>query len=181
MTPKTRSDLARFVPPGGTMVELGVAAGNFACELIRANPDCIYEGVDRYSDHHDQREFLLATHKTSLARREVGGRGAIFWLATFEEQAPLYRDRTLDLVYIDGYAHTGQDGGRTLELFWPKVREGGILAGHDYHPKWRQTMEVVDDFVARHDLELHLIDEDPFPSWWVRNTEASRDEGGAQS
>lgn len=34
MTPTTRSDLARLVPPDGLIIELGVAAGIFAEELL---------------------------------------------------------------------------------------------------------------------------------------------------
>jgi len=40
-----------------------------------------------------------------------------------------------DIVFIDAlhdYEHVKQD----IELWWPKVRNGGILAGHDFNHKW---------------------------------------------
>lgn len=167
MIPQTRADLARTVPDGGTMVELGVAAGDFACELIRANPLAIYEGIDRYMDHHDIAEWKRAQAKVATTLREVRGRAGVIWVSTFAEQLPNYKDASLDLVYIDGYAHTGQEGGQTIRDWWVKVRPGGILAGHDYHPKWRPTMEAVDAFVQGEQLHLNIITEAPFPSWWV--------------
>lgn len=74
-----------------------------------------------------------------------------------------------------------------MEQWWPKLKPGGILAGHDYHPRWLPTMNAVDRFVERHGLSLQLTlpaDEpgaDPNPSWWVRKSKVtshgSRDTG----
>jgi ADP-heptose:LPS heptosyltransferase len=77
-----------------------------------------------------------------------------------------------------------------MEQWWPKVKPGGILAGHDYHPKWIATMNAVDGFVERHDLALqltHPADElgaDPYPSWLVEKTShehAQRVDGAQRS
>jgi len=72
----------------------------------------------------------------------------------------------LDFVYVDGYAHTGQEGGRTLDQWWAKVRPGGIMAGHDYHEQWPLTVQAVNQFAARIGLAVHLTHEDEFPSWY---------------
>ena len=45
--------------------------------------------------------------------------------------APLYPDGSFDFVYVDArhdYASAMED----IRAWWPKVRRGGILAGHDY-------------------------------------------------
>lgn len=156
-----RADLARLVPPGGLMVELGVARGNFALEMIEANRAANYLGIDRYTDHHDDREFLLA-------RGRIEVRGGSLFRRTFAEMLGSFADGEIDLVYVDGYAHTGQEGGKTLRDWWPKVKPGGIFAGHDYAPRWQPTMDAVDAFVRANGLRLNVIEEKPFPSWWVR-------------
>ncbi len=92
---------------------------------------------------------------------------------TFEEALPLFANETLDFIYIDGYAHAGQENGKTLEQWWPKLKQGGIFSGHDYHPKWPKTQNVVDSFAAKHSLNLFLTSDaneakaDEFPSWWM--------------
>lgn len=162
---KTRSDLARLVPPGGMIIELGVAAGQFAVEMLTANPNVRYLGIDRWNDHHDEAEMWRACDKILTVAPEDR-----FQLvrSTFADWLPLVPDAWADLIYIDGYAHTGQEGGHTLWDWWPKVKPGGIFAGHDYSGHYPQTIAAVDAFVAEQGLELNLIEEKPHPSWWVR-------------
>lgn len=160
---KTRSDLATLVPPGGIIIELGVAAGQFAAEMLTANPEARYLGIDKWNDHHDREEMMTAIDRLRPFRNAGTSRG------TFAEMLPMVPDQWADLIYIDGYAHTGQEGGQTLRDWWPKVKPGGIFAGHDYDPEhYPQTVAVVDVFVARMALEMHIIDEKPHPSWWIR-------------
>lgn len=163
MTPTTRSDLAKLVPDGGTVIELGVAAGRFAEQMLLANPAICYIGIDRWTDHHDEAEMDAAKARLWPWRDRVG-----FHRMTFDAAVGLFADNTAELVYVDGYAHTGQEGGETLRDWWPKVRRGGIFGGHDYCDQYQQTIAAVDAFVAEHGLELNVIDENPHASWWVR-------------
>jgi predicted O-methyltransferase YrrM len=162
-TPKTRAALALFVPDGGIMIELGVAAGLFADQLIKANPKAEYIGIDRWSDHHDGKEMraaqiLLGTDEPSQCT---------LIRATFAESLSRFDDASADLIYIDGYAHTGQDNGQTLDDWWPKLKHGGIFAGHDYCKEYHQTVRVVDAFVAKHGATLNIINDSDCPSWWI--------------
>jgi hypothetical protein len=47
------------------------------------------------------------------------------------EAAGLYPDESLDFVFIDG-DHREESVTADINAWWPKVRAGGILAGHDY-------------------------------------------------
>ena len=161
MKPKKRAELALMVPAGGLVIELGVAAGKFAEEMLTIAASIEYIGIDRWSDHHNEQEMGLAIS------RIPSHRGGII-RATFEEVASKIPDSEADMIYIDGYAHTGQEGGETLRDWYPKLKPGGIFAGHDYCPKYQPTIDAVDAFVAEHGLELIIIDELPHPSWWVR-------------
>lgn len=161
--PATRSDIALMIPDGGTVIELGVAAGKFAVQMLEANPAIQYIGIDRWSDHHDEVEMRNAQEK--LRRFD----GSILIRDTFEAQVEFWQDESADMIYVDGYAHTGQEGGKTLDDWYPKVKRGGIFAGHDYDPNWPATIEAVDAFIAKHpELTLNIIRESPYSSWWVR-------------
>ena len=170
MKPTTRADLALMVPAGGLVIELGVAAGKFAAEMLSLNASMQYIGVDRWADHHDEKEMNEAYTRASSA--QIGNRQRVFFKrGTFAEVALTVEPECADMIYIDGYAHTGQEGGETLRDWWPKLKPGGIFAGHDYSGHYPQTIAAVDAFVAEHGLALNIIDELPHPSWWVLKPE----------
>jgi hypothetical protein len=87
-------------------------------------------------------------------------------------------DGALDFVYIDAdhdYSSCKQD----IEAWFPKVRHGGIIAGHDYL-NWRRDQgagcdfgvkAAVDEFCCIHGYKLHITTDDywqgnPYPTWW---------------
>lgn len=157
--PRTRMELPTLVQPGSKGVELGVAKGHYARLLLDSGRFNELWLVDRWADHHDLLEYHYVVRTMPQAR---------VLRSTFTAAAPLFEDESLDFVYVDGYAHTGQEGGRTLDEWWPKVRPGGIFAGHDYCERWAPTVEAVNQFIEKHWLTLNVTQEDRFPSWWVR-------------
>jgi|GEM_PF-627822 Predicted O-methyltransferase len=162
---RTRAALARLVPRGGVAAELGVAQGYFSDELLRERPDFSLYSVDRWAGDrgHDDEQFNAA--KALLARH---GARSVVVKKTFDEALADFAPESLDLVYIDGYAHTGQDSGNTLRRWWSRVKPGGVFAGHDYHPKWGPTIDAVDAFCRERGLSFRLTIEDEFPSWYVQ-------------
>lgn len=142
-------------------IELGVAKGDFAEELKKRYPNLFLWGVDRYADHHDDAEY------SATVKRMAWWSGYALLRMSFEQAASHFSDQSFDFVYIDGYAHTGQEGGRTLAQWFPKVRRGGVFAGHDYHPQYQATKDAVDEFAKVTGRQIHLTTGDEFPSWWM--------------
>jgi predicted O-methyltransferase YrrM len=50
----------------------------------------------------------------------------------------------IDMVFIDA-GHDYQSCKQDIELWWPRVREGGYLCGHDYQHKFPGVMRAVSD------------------------------------
>merc|ERR1719213_1347206 len=90
-----------------------------------------------------------------------------FFFSTSAEAAAWVQDGALALVFVDG-AHDGDSVREDLALWWPKVRAGGVLSGHDYllSPFLRSfgVVAAVDAFCERYGLQLHL---GPDSIWWV--------------
>jgi hypothetical protein len=95
------------------------------------------------------------------------GNRAVFIEMTSLEAAPLVSD-SLGFVYIDGlhdYEHVAVD----IAAWWPKVRSGGILAGHDYIWCMPGVVRAVNEFIAREGLPLNLTAEEyRYLTWWVQ-------------
>ena len=145
----------------GYGVELGVASGHFSNHLLNTSPLKVLFSIDRWNDHHTYQEYVRAASMLSQHRER-----SIILKMPFEEAINLFKDEIFDFIYIDGYAHTGQDDGRTLNEWWPKVKKGGIFAGHDYSIKsWPKTVEQVDKFAASNNIKLEFTKEN-FASWY---------------
>ena len=79
-------------------------------------------------------------------------------------------DKTLDFVYVDG-EHTYDAVSNDIEVWWPKIKENGILAGHDYNDTNPGTIRAVDEFATKIGAEPLITGTSPekgdanAPSW----------------
>lgn len=147
------------------MIELGVAKGQFSFELLRNYPNLTAILIDKWNDHHDLKEYTFVTREA----QKYGNRVQV-WRGEFREFSRIIPDGCADLIYVDGYAHTGQEDGQTIKEWYQKVQRGGIFSGHDYHSRWQPTISAVDRFLKQNGLtdEARITSQDEYPSWYVR-------------
>ena len=86
-----------------------------------------------------------------------------------------FTDGTLDFVFVDG-DHRRQAVADDLRLWWPKLRPGGILAGHDIvmlgpwdrEDNWgRNVQPAVEEFSIPLGLPVYLIAEGEVWSFYM--------------
>lgn len=128
-------------------VEIGVECGLYSEVLCRQNPllrlSCVdaWQPYPGYRDHVDKR-------KLERFYTETQQRLALYPHATIirkfsQDAAQDFADGSLDFVYIDAN-HSFPAFTSDLATWSPKVRAGGIIAGHDYrHHTWPNQMHVV--------------------------------------
>lgn len=156
-------------PPVG--IELGVAEGMFSHLVLSRKEVQHWYSVDMWAGDrgHDVNQYKKAVSKL-LPYKE---KNTVLKLR-FDEALSLFPDEFFDFIYVDGYAHTGQDGGKTFDDWWPKLKSGGIFAGDDYDARWQPTVTAVDNFIKKNNLELHIFNFDEergswsqYPSWYT--------------
>lgn len=168
---KTRTDLADEL--SGIGAEIGVEQGEFS-EIICSNKKVkklysidAWKAYSGYRDHTRQKKldnfFEISKKRLSSYNCEI--------IRKFSEEAiDDFMDESLDFVYIDAnhdYDHVTKD----LELWYKKVKVGGIVAGHDYirrknQKKYYDVVSAVDDFVAKNKIEnLYIYKSDSPASW----------------
>ena len=162
------------------LCEIGVRQGKGLRRLRRARPE-ILVGVDcwladgdlAHNDLSFSQAALDAMYRKACAMMvEIP---ALRILRMYSHEAALcFPDGFFDYVYIDAdhtYAAVCQD----IATWYPKVRSGGILAGHDFlHHTVPQTgvafgvVEAVTEFVPANNLQerFHKTT-DRFASWYV--------------
>lgn len=77
----------------------------------------------------------------------------------------MFRDQDLDFVFIDG-SHEYLDVKTDLELYFNKVKRGGIIAGDDYNTGFPGVAQAVNEFFDAKRLKLN-IDKKYGRIWWV--------------
>jgi hypothetical protein len=72
----------------------------------------------------------------------------------------------LDFVYIDGN-HSYDSVMEDITTYYPKVRNGGIIGGHDYLSVYQPNLtKAVDDFAKEYGYEVKYGCIDIY-DWWV--------------
>jgi len=70
-----------------------------------------------------------------------------------KEAAQHVPDGSLDLVFIDA-DHSYKMCKRDIDVWTPKVRLGGIVAGHDYYTRWPGVVRAVDESFPFDELQF---------------------------
>ena len=134
----------------------------------RAAPADDYVDISNVEqDAHDVNRMETASR---LAR--FGDRSALWEIAS-EDAARDIAAESLDFVYLDA-RHDAASVTDDLRSWWPLVRPGGLIAGHDYLDGTLPegvfgVRSSVDAFFANLDIDVHATTDDaPWPSWLVR-------------
>jgi cephalosporin hydroxylase len=122
--------------PNGKGAEIGTFKGEFAKEILQNWSGTLYM-VDvwrplgeEYLDSSNHAVHSTAYSETMNSINGYEDRG-IMIRATSEVAADMFDRESLDFVYIDAnhaYDFVVQD----IKLWYPKVKSGGYLCGHDY-------------------------------------------------
>lgn len=177
---KTRIELAKEFARRGYKngAEIGVADGRFSkimCETIpNLHLKCIdpwkpYEGSWRGNDYQEN-AYNQAVEKLRPYNSEI-------IRATSLEASLWVEQESLDFVFIDG-SHVFNEVMLDILLWTPKVRYGGIVAGHDYyHFHDSGVVEAINAYTQFHKINLNhtLLNDsehkdDQVPSWWFEKS-----------
>ncbi len=147
--------------PGGTLVEVGTFLGRSLCYLTQKASESGKSfrviGVDTCRGSGD--EVGADTHKKNLVDGTFAGAlhsnvincgfadDIDLMIMPSVKAASLFRDRSLDFVFIDA-RHDYESVKADITAWLPKVRVGGWLTGHDYHPGcWDGVVQAVHELL----------------------------------
>jgi len=138
-------------------VEVGVEHGYFSYYLLQ-HSDLRLHSVDLWSGKWSG---LLEDARSLLS--EFGRRSVLHHMSSIAA-ASRFREQ-VDFVYLDA-DHRYKAVAADIQAWWPLVKQGGVLAGHDYCAAGAGVMRAVDEFVEREGLTLELTRE-AWSTWIV--------------
>jgi hypothetical protein len=169
----------------GIGAEIGVYRGwhaelilsSWLGEILLIDP---WEKQEDWNSHINERDLDFA-YNDCRERLDNWESQCVYRRMTSEEAAKLVPDISLDWVYIDGQ-HSYEAVKLDLSLWYPKVRPGGLVSGHDYYNAKRNEVfktnrgprkrvedfgvkKAVDEFIEKHGYELNLSVNADY-SWW---------------
>lgn len=137
-TLETRDDLLLLLPPYPIVAELGVLKGDFSAKIIQKTNPSYLVLIDWWNG-----EVFSGDVDGNNTKLYNGEELYDFVLKRFEslknvkihknktEKILEFTDNYFDFIYIDA-DHSYEAVKKDLENCYPKVKNGGYLAGHDY-------------------------------------------------
>lgn len=178
LLPSGRNRLLSYLPKNGRVAEIGVFRGRFSRKILaRARPrhltlvdawDLDVEGGHipkrgRFTERQFSR--IATTLPRYLKLRHP--RAKIDVCRSYSAPAAeRFRDGEFDWIYIDA-DHSYQGVMADLKAWAPKVREDGLILGHDFTDQ-NETFGViraVADFIRHADYRLLCVTTDYFPTF----------------
>jgi predicted O-methyltransferase YrrM len=165
-----RSMVEKF-SSGSHFVEIGSwkgrSAAYMAIEIINSGKeiklDCIdsWEFLDEiYTTHADLNKMKHSAFDEFKKNIEPISNIVSYLKMNSVEGSKLYEDETLDFVFIDA-SHEYENVKNDIINWYPKVKIGGIIAGHDYIGG---VKKAVDEFFTGKKVEFREIS-------WIYNKE----------
>jgi len=177
----TRVDLAKLFNTLGYKIgaEIGVASGRHSIQLFREIDGLKLICVDPWKEH----DGVTAVSQTRI---DKGYNACIdrlkdcnveYMRMSSVEASEKIKNNSLDFVYIDA-GHDFDNHLRDIITWSPKVREGGIVSGRNYHKYHRNgAMAAVNVYTRNHMINEWYVTshrgKDPYPSWfWVKGEDS---------
>lgn len=153
----------RRLKRGLTVVEVGFGLGENALNLLEElNVGTLY-CVDPYigKAYVDGGEVVSRYVKKQSLKTQVEVFGNVVFISESSRTANMhFVDESVDFVYIDG-AHNYASVLDDLRCWFPKVKVGGVIAGHDFNVGYG-VPEAVSVFAQEIDIPFFVR----FPDFW---------------
>ena len=165
--------LDQFVKPGMRCAEIGVYKAEYASEILKRCSGGILFLVDPwaklsdYSDHAEHSQKDWDEIYTNVVGKFKNNNEVVTCRADSIKAAGTFKQNYFDFVYIDAN-HSYEKVLLDLQVWWQKVKNGGVISGHDY--KADTVYQAVHDFMIEIGISKHLfyVTEDPYPSWMIK-------------
>jgi len=155
-------------------VEVGVMKGNHSVEILKELSIKMLYLVDPYLPYIDYDGYIkkkVILDKRYARKKLMYYNNIMFIYMSSKKASNMFKDEYFDFVYIDAnhsYKHVYND----ICVWYPKVRVGGMIGGHDFNTQHNDVILAVFDFIDKYNLQLCGFDNE---DWWMKKTKIIKD------
>ena len=147
-------------------LEVGVFEGKYATYLLENCPQLSITLVDAWDGTGMSIPYQPElVYSKVISIQEEYGRHRVQIVRESSPMAvmsPQIENRLFDFIYIDA-DHSFDAVVKDIQAWWPKLRIGGVLAGHDYNNRGSKRVKKAVDSIFKH----VNITQDRCASWWI--------------
>jgi predicted O-methyltransferase YrrM len=136
------------------MIEIGSYMGESAMMFAMSHlfsKICCIEPFHGYEEFNDIMKYTWKQVEHQFQHNTRNFKSIELHQGLSHDIADSFEDDTFDFIYIDG-SHNYENVKRDIQLYLPKLRKGGVIAGHDYYEKeWPGVVQAVNESVGKPD------------------------------
>jgi predicted O-methyltransferase YrrM len=140
------------LPKNAKVVEVGCWKGKsvayLAVEAINSGKEITIDAVDTWEGSPEHQQDAYVRNKTLYELFCENIKPISHIVTPIKKRSldavNLYANESLDLVFIDA-AHDYNSVLQDIKAWLPKVKQGGIIAGHDYNDTWPGVKQAVQE------------------------------------
>ena len=131
-------------------VEIGVCGGEHALSLLNnlklkklycIDPYDLYENYDEGIRHYGKNQLNLTETEKRARDTLFSYKDNVVWIKKKSDDAIDQIEELVDFVYIDGN-HNYDFVRRDIENYYPLIKNGGVIGGHDFTTDFRRSTTV---------------------------------------
>lgn len=158
-------------------VEIGVLRGEFSKLIIDILQPRKLHLVDPWEIGHDKNDTRTEqrpglptaysdqncyTHISNIFSEQISSSQVELHRMFSYDAVDLFQDKYFDFIYIDA-THFYEPVMEDIKNYFPKLKDTGILCGHDYGGYWKEVTKAVNDSCEIYNLSVHHVSD--FGDW----------------
>jgi hypothetical protein len=180
MTKINFKDYLSLFPLDSVGVEIGVQRGDFSAQILEiVKPrrlhlvDCwqyqndeVYDNDSANVSDNIQSEYMQIV--IDRFKKQIGESRIIIHHQFSDIVVEEFSDNYFDWIYIDAN-HSYDAVKKDLQLYYPKVKNGGLICGDDYIDYgYYGVIAAVNDFVSENHLKINYLTDEKTPSYIIK-------------
>ena len=172
----TRTDILKLLDKNKIFVEIGVFKGEFSKQILEiCQPSKLYliDPFDGFTgsgnkDGVNMEVINLTDYYNNVLLPLYEPNENVILIKNISEVLLNFDNDYFDYVYIDAN-HSYEFVINDLEMSFLKVKNDGVIMGHDYTSNgFEGVVRAVDEFCLKYNLEISYLTKDGCPTYFIK-------------
>jgi spermidine synthase len=137
-------------------IEIGSCHGATTHYLLEMLPNSHITAIDPYEEYDQMTSRDRAHESFQQLMKEYSDRISLIRLRS-DDAVDQIENESVDFIFVDGY-HSNEQVEKDIRNYYPKLKSGGIMSGHDYNGWSLQT--GVNEMATKYNKEVSFCEQD---------------------